>query len=238
MQPECGFVIREDFALLYSRQDNPKRMELRRTNLRKILPNQQVWVLACGRARGYKEVLGKLTFKGSVMILKDEFDSYFEQHQCPLEQLPVKFVKRRSQEFLWGWQWSSFEPFTPMDGKVFLQNKRGTVTWVNFVMGDLVGPPPVCPPRKPLSLPRQPQLAASAASKVEPEGEESEGEPPLLGPMGLLSWVPRDSTHEPKRLRASCEFCRTRITKFRFMCMFCKDYPSWHHERCCSQKPK
>ena len=134
MSQQLGFIVKAQHADLYSHPTNPKRMEIKHTNVKSILPGQQVWVVACGRTSGYKEVLGRVTFMGSVVITKDEYAAYAEMHQCPLEALPVKFVQRRGKEFVWGWKWSAFQPFTPADAKVFLPNKKGTVTWVRFFM--------------------------------------------------------------------------------------------------------
>ena len=233
MSQQSGLVVRPEAALLYCRRDDPKRMELKRTNLKKIFPGERVWLLTRAPAPGYKEVLGQLTFESSVIIVKDEFDAYFEQHQFGITQLPISFAQRHGKEFLWGWQWSAFQPFTPVDGKTFLPNKKGTVTWVVFSMDDLVGPPPprqLCPPRRKRGLSLIPHEL-----RVKPEPA-----PSLLDPTRPpCELMPRPPEAKWPSLRV-CEFCRKRfrgeIFPFR-VCDFCGDEPSWHHGRCCPLRP-
>lgn len=211
-------------------------MELKRTNLKMILPGEQVWLLTCGRTPGYKEVLGKLTFKDSVIIVKDEFDTYFKQHQFRILELPINFVQRGGREFLWGWQWSAFQPFTPMDGKVFLPNKKGTVTWVNFSMDDLIGPLPPCQLCQP-QLRRPSRIRQEL--RVEPECAPPLSDP-TCPPCQPRESVPEPEPEPPKRPRlAVCEFCGRCFPPECFpfrACIFCKDSPSWHHGRCCLRR--
>lgn len=248
MSQQSGLVVRPEAARLYCRPDDPKRMELKRTNLKKILPGEQVWLLTCGRAPGYKEVLGQLTFKASVIIVKDEFDAYFKQHQFRITQLPINFVQRHGKEFLWGWQWSAFQPFTPVDGKTFLPNKKGTVTWVVFSMDDLVGPPPPrqpCQPQPqgPSRIPRElrvePERALSLSGPTCPpcQLQEQEWKFQAMPPEPLTDREPKTKRPRP----AVCEFCRQRFPPEIFpfeACFFCGDRPSWHHGRCCPQRPR
>ena len=236
MSQESGLIVRPDFARLYCRRDDPKRMELKPTNLKKIPPGGQVWLLTCGRIPGYKEVLGKLTFEGAEIIMKDEFDMHFKQHQCRISELPTTFATRHGKEFLWGWRWSSFQPFAPSDGKAFLPNKKGTVTWVNFAMHDLVGPPPLRPPSQPRSRSlSQHELRLPSQSRSRSPSEQELRVGPESAPPQC--WNPRQLI---PRL-AVCEFCRRRFPPERFpfhACFYCGASPSWHHGRCCPQRPR
>jgi len=183
---QVGIIVKEEFCHLYASPTNPKRMEIRRCNLKKIHPGDKVWVLgsSSGTAvRGYRRVIGQVSFESAVVIEKHEYNQYMDQRQCALEDLPTNFVRKHGKEFVWGWKWSSFTPFQPADEKVFLPIKRGTVTWQNFNMDELV------------------------------------------------SLIP---------LRV-CEFCGRCYPGEQFpfpQCRFCGDSPSWHHGRCCLERPR
>lgn len=137
-----GFLVRKEHAVKYQRSEGsdpgPKRMELKRQQLRKVTAGNLVWLLECGtgvkvHGEAAFRVVGVARFLENVNIGKENFDKYADVHQT--SWVDIQKIWGRKVQHCYGWHFAQFFPF-PSHIPNFLASK-GQRSWVSFRLQDL-----------------------------------------------------------------------------------------------------